>query len=98
MIITDPIHGDIRTAMNMKKAIESVNRLPRIGYCPTKVQHFRKYFELGDGNDSDSGKSNTADRCRDITNQVCKYSVYCVTLHPAFYRLSSIGSRRCIKI
>ena len=42
----DPIHADLRTAIHIKKALDNIHRLQKLGYCPTKVQKFRKYFNL----------------------------------------------------
>jgi len=99
MIIADPIHGDLRTAINIKKAVERVDKLQSLGYCPTKVQHFRNKFHPNYEGDSEGGETEESRgyKSRDITNQVCKYPVYCVMLHPDFYRPSLIGLRRCIK-
>ena len=42
----DPIHADIRTAIHIKKALDHIECLQQLGYCPTKVQKFRKYSGL----------------------------------------------------
>src|SRR5882762_7484660 len=47
-IIPDPIHAGIRTAFNIKNALDRIRRLPQLGYCPTKVQEFRHKFRLDD--------------------------------------------------
>jgi len=84
MIITDPVHAELRSAMNIKKALDHINRLPQLGYCPTKVQQFRHEFQLDkrddeDEDDEDSGRSSTKEsperrfRSRDLANKVCKY-------------------------
>ena len=83
----DPIHAaDLRTAIHIKKALDNIYRLNKLGYCPTKVQKFRKYFNLdgreeeGSGNNTDeedsSGGNETPEKGfkrRDLVNQVCKY-------------------------
>ena len=45
----DPIHADLRTAIHIKKALDRISNLQKLGYCPTKVQQFREYFDLDDG-------------------------------------------------
>ena len=83
----DPIHAaDLRTAIHIKKALDNIHRLNKLGYCPTKVQKFRKYFNLdgreeeGSGNNTDeedsSGGNETPEKGfkrGDLVNQVCKY-------------------------
>ena len=55
----DPIHAEIRTAINVKNAIGRVACLRQLGYCPTKVQEFRHKFALNDeyNEDHDSDDS-----------------------------------------
>lgn len=69
MIITDPVHADLRTAINIKNALDRINELPKLGYCPTKVQEFRSNFELDDRDDS---SSTTEEGDRDLANQANK--------------------------
>ena len=65
----DPFHADLRTAIHIKKALDNIYRLDQLGYCPTKVQKFRKYFHLdgreeaGSGSDTDEemGSGNDTD-------------------------------------
>ncbi len=71
MIITDPVHAELRSAINIKKALDNICRLQRLGYCPTKVQQFRKNFQLDNRDDSDEDSSQ--DSSRDLANQVSKY-------------------------
>jgi hypothetical protein len=73
-IITDPVHAELRSAVNIKKALDKINWLQQLGYCPTKVQQFRKKFELDDRDDSHSSDSSPEKkfRSRDLANQVCK--------------------------
>ena len=47
-IIPDTVHAEIRTAINIKNALDRIRRLPQLGYCPTKVQQFRHRFQLDD--------------------------------------------------
>ena len=55
----DPIHAaDLRTAIHIKKALDNIHRLNKLGYCPTKVQKFRKYFNL-DGREEEGSGNNT---------------------------------------
>jgi len=72
----DPIHADIRTAVHIKKALDHINRLQRLGYCPTKVQKFCQYFDIdmpdSPEEGSAKGKDNKGFRSRDISNQVRK--------------------------
>jgi hypothetical protein len=81
----DPVYEEIRSAINIKKALNSIHHLQQLGYCPTKVQQFRKEFGLDDEDDRDShdGNSTYSDasarnleencKTRDLDNQVCKY-------------------------
>ena len=82
MIITDPLHAELRSAINIKNALDNIRRLPQLGYCPTKVQQFRDKFKLDDRDDShngDFGRSSTTEKSperrfktRDLANQVCQ--------------------------
>ena len=55
----DPIHAaDLRTAIHIKKALDNIHRLNKLGYCPTKVQKFHKYFNL-DGREEEGSGNNT---------------------------------------
>ena len=79
-LIPDPVYEDIRSAINIKKALDSIDKLRQLGYCPTKVQKFRKEFGLDDSQDGNSTYPNARNknpegrfRTRDLANQVCKY-------------------------
>jgi hypothetical protein len=54
MIIAGPIHAELRSAINIKNALDHIHRLQKLGYCPTKVQQFRDYFELDKRDERDS--------------------------------------------
>ncbi len=63
----DPIHADLRTAIHIKNALDTIDRLKEIGYCPTKVQKFCDYFDVrSEGISKEEEKS----RSRDLANQV----------------------------
>jgi hypothetical protein len=68
ILIPDPVHAEIRVAINIKTALDRIYRLPHLGYCPTKVQEFRKQFRPEIVEDSPEGRFET----RDLANQVCK--------------------------
>jgi len=80
MIITDPVHADLRTAINIKTALDRIDRLEQLGYCPTKVQQFRNYFDLKDrdysknkdDDESSASEENESPERRkiDLANQV----------------------------
>jgi len=73
MTITDPVQAELRSAINIKNALDCITRLPKLGYCPTKVQQFRRKFQLDKRDDSDEGESPEKKfRSRDLANQVCK--------------------------
>ena len=77
----DPVYEEIRSAINIKKALDSISNLRQLGYCPTKVQKFRDQFGLDDEDDSHDGNSLYRNgrnperkfRTRDLANQVCDY-------------------------
>ena len=69
MIITDPIHADIRSAINIKKAVDRIYNLERLGYCPTKVQQFFESCGLDEVLDENSEDRSFMNR--DLVNQVC---------------------------
>jgi hypothetical protein len=46
-LIPDSVYEEIRTAINIKKALDRICWLQPLGYCPTKVQNFREQFRLG---------------------------------------------------
>ena len=78
MVTPDPVYAEIRSAINIKTALDHIRGLPKLGYCPTKVQEFRAKFRLDDENDSynrDLGGSEKSleerFRTRDLANQVC---------------------------
>jgi hypothetical protein len=79
MIIAGPIHAELRSAINIKNALDHIHRLQKLGYCPTKVQQFRDYFELDkrDERDSTPTESDSEENSergimdRDLANQVC---------------------------
>ena len=68
------IQAEFRSALNIKTALDRIHLLPRLGYCPTKVQAFRDRFGLNDKNGVDSkyykDKMEVRFRTRDIANQV----------------------------
>ena len=70
-ITPDPVHAELRSAINIKKALDNIRLLPQLGYCPTKVQAFRDQFGLDDEDDSEKGPERKY-RTRDRANQVCK--------------------------
>lgn len=80
--IPDPAYAEIRNAINIKNTLDHVQMLPQLGYCPTKVQAFRKRFELDDRNDLDDRNSERSEAIkdnleetfgdRDLANQVCE--------------------------
>jgi hypothetical protein len=70
-ITPDPVHAELRSAINIKKALDRIRRLPQLGYCPTKVQAFRNQYGLDDDDDSEKGPERRF-RTRDRANQVCK--------------------------
>lgn len=73
MITTDPVHAELRSAINIKKALDRITALPKLGYCPTKVQQFRHHFELDKRDDSYEPKCPEKKfRSRDRANQVCE--------------------------
>jgi len=78
-LIPDPVYEEIRSAINIKKALDSISQLRQLGYCPTKTQKFRKQFGLDDEDDEDDGNSKKDPeekfRTRDLANQVCKYLI-----------------------
>jgi hypothetical protein len=93
-LIPDPVYEEIRSAINIKKALDSIRGLRQLGYCPTKVQKFRKQFGLDDEDDSYDGNSNQNPegrfRTRDLANQVCKYhdsGLWNYILLTVFFRL-----------
>jgi len=73
MIITDPVHADLRSAINIKRALDIIYRLRQLGYCPTKVQKFRDNFQLDERGDSEDGSEEDGPTSKDLANQVCKY-------------------------
>lgn len=74
-LIADPVHAEIRNAINIKNALDCIHAIPQLGYCPTKVQEFREKFDL---NDDDSQSESVEDspeerfKTRDLANQVCE--------------------------
>ena len=71
MIITDPIHADLRTAINIKKAVDKIGNLKQLGYCPTKVQRFFRDFGLDKLKVLDESSEERSFMNRDLVNQVC---------------------------
>lgn len=47
-IIPDTVHAEIRTAINIKNALDHIHRLLQLGYCLPKVQEFHHRFQLDD--------------------------------------------------
>ena len=81
-LIPDPVYEEIRSAISIKKVLDSINELQPLGYCPTKVQKFRENLGLDDMDDLHDENSTYPDgtenleeiiRTRDLANQVCKY-------------------------
>ncbi len=100
MIITDPFYAEIRSAINIKKALDHISGLPQLGYCPTKVQQFRREYQLDGRDDSHEERGPEGKfRSRDLANQVLilVYRAH-LTVHPVFYRPSLISLRLCTKI
>ena len=58
-LVTDPVHADLRTAINIKKALGLIRKLEPLGYCPSKVQQFRKKFDLEKSDLKDKKKGST---------------------------------------
>jgi hypothetical protein len=62
------VSAELRTAINIKTALDHIRQLQQIGYCPTKVQAFRQQFQM----DDDVASDGLEVRARDLANQVCK--------------------------
>ena len=78
MILADPIHAELRSAINIKKALDRIYVLKKLGYCPTKVLQFRDEFHLDNRDEDDDEeryatfrKSEKGIKNRDRTIQVC---------------------------
>ena len=106
-IIPDPVHAELRSAVNIKNALHRIRRLPQLGYCPTKTQAFCHKFQLHDEDTSrgflNKERPETRFRTRDFTNQVCKYVVQVYRVHPLTVsfildRPSLMVSRACARI
>jgi hypothetical protein len=69
-VMPDPFSAELRTAINIKTALDRIWQLQQIGYCPTKVQAFRQQFRMDDDVASDGLEGRF--RARDLANQVCK--------------------------
>ncbi|KIM79044.1 hypothetical protein PILCRDRAFT_10707 [Piloderma croceum F 1598] len=76
-LIPDPVYEEIRSAINIKKALNSISKLRQLGYCPTKVHKFRQQFGLDNEDDSHDGSFTDPNvrnpeerfRTRDLANQ-----------------------------
>ena len=91
MIITDPIHADLRTAINIKKALDKIACLQELGYCPTKARKFCKDYHIEEFDDNEEPETPEFEgqeqepalnfKERDLTNQVCSLRSAPNTLH-----------------
>ena len=72
MIIANPIHAELRSAINIKKAFGCINYLKKLGYCycPTKVQQFRDEHRL-DNRDDIPTEPKRGILDRGLATQVC---------------------------
>jgi hypothetical protein len=76
MLIPDPIDTKIRTAIDIKNALDRIHRLPALGCCPTKVREFRDSFQVDSEYDKDAGvyrRFKEIDDSPEVKEQVCPY-------------------------
>ena len=85
MIFADPIHAELRSAINIKKALDCINYLEKLDYCycPTKVQEFRDEHRL-DNRDDTPTESKRGIMDRGLAIQVCNpgYGLRSAAVYP----------------